>query len=338
MQENSNQDPLTATRKHSRLTRLRGLARGPVARERSELERKRRRPETNRLSLLARPLCVLTGAGLLATLLAVGLGGVASAQTVIEDVSGPTEVVGSVARVAQGHAVQVDDDTDGSSFFEFSPEDETVWGRFEQCMTDAGLTSDPRDASDGEPDEATIDAAFGQCDPILDGLSEDVDITGDFEDLSPEDEAVFDQYDECLTEAGLDELFEGAEVDGAEFDEAAIDAAFEQCDPILGGLSEQAQEVFGDFEDLLPEDEAVFDQYEECLSDAGLDELFEGAEVDGAEVDGAEFDEAAIDAAFEQCDPILDGLSEQAQEVFGDCPDNDEHSDAAVEELEGVDA
>lgn len=168
MQQNSNQDPLTTARKPNRLTRL----------------------------------SVSAGAGLLATLLAAGLGGVASAQTVVGDAATPTEAAGQpVVRVTQSGAIQFDDDSEDSELFESSPEDEAVWERFEQCLTDAGLdveseshAAEPDEATiEAEPDEATIEAAFEQCDPILDGLSEDAQ---DFFGNCPED----DEHDDAAEE------------------------------------------------------------------------------------------------------------------------------------------
>ena len=194
-------------------------------------------------------LSVITGVGLLATLAAAGLGGVASAQTVIDDAA-----PAPVTRVLQERAIQVDDGDD-TDMFESSPEDEAVWQRFEQCLADAGLNMDDEAADEAEPDEATLDAAFDQCEPILDELTgEGFEVFDDFGELSPEDEALFDQFDACLESGGIDALFEAESGDGV-VDDAAIDALFEQCDPILDGLSEDAQELFGDFEDCPEDDE-----------------------------------------------------------------------------------
>jgi hypothetical protein len=229
----------------------------------------RRKP--NRMKRLS----AITGAGVVAGLIAASVGGVASAQTVVTEVSEPTSVVqqaGAFVRVAT--AVQFEDDTEEmqKEFDEISQEDEAVFERFDQCLEDGGVDIESEEEIDENAiDEAVIDAAFEQCEPILDELSDDFDDEfGElFEELSPQDEAIFDHYDQCLEDGGIDALF-----DSEEIDDAAIDAVFENCDPILDDLSEDAQALFGDCDDDeihndTDEDETEEDEAEE--NDAELD-------------------------------------------------------------------
>lgn len=219
MQENLYHDPIPAAGKPSRLTRL----------------------------------SAITGAGLLAALIAAGLGGAASAQTIIDEGAAPAQIIEEPAGRVLARAVQLEGEPP-EEVFEESPEDDAIWQQFDQCMADAGLSEDDFDEThESGLDEATIDAAFEQCDPILDELSDEVILGefGGFDELSEADVAVFDQYDECLTAGGIDALFEAEGADGFMSDESAIDALFEQCDPILESLSDDAQALFED----CPEDE-----------------------------------------------------------------------------------
>ena len=144
-------------------------------------------------------------------------------------------------------------------FGEWSPEDEAVFDRFEQCLSDAGVPVelDEAELEAGAVDEDAIDAAFEACDPILDELSDGFDEF--FGELSPEDEAVFEQYDDCIENGGIDALFENGNVD-----EAAIDALFETCDPILDNLSPDAQ---GFFEDCPDDDDEIHDESADVTPD-----------------------------------------------------------------------
>lgn len=144
--------------------------------------------------------------------------------------------------------------------------------------------------------------------PETDEAHDEEEPDGEDFDLSVEDEALFEQFEQCLQDAGLDtESLDGE----AETSDAALDAAFETCDPILDDLSEDFDH---DFDELSPEDEAVFDRFDQCLTDAGLtDDFFD--------TDDDTIDEDAIDQIFEGCEPILDGLSEDAQELFEHCDD-----------------
>lgn len=256
-------------------------------------------------------------AGVLAGLIAAGIGGVAAAQ------SGGTTVVS-----------QIDGDADSSTVvFGGSPEDEAIWEQFDQCLVDAGVDFDALEAAESagtltEVDEDRVDAAFESCESVLENLSEDEFAAFDM-DLSAEDEAVFDQFDQCLVDAGVDidddaTFMAIVEIDEAEMDK--LDAAFESCEPILDNLSEdmkmfEAEMFEGDFEhgafvdveagdwdmEMSAEDEALFNQYDQCLTDAGvdfdaLDAAFEAGTV-------TEVDEDKLDAAFDSCEPILDDLS-----------------------------
>lgn len=229
------------------------------------------RRKSNRMKRLS----AITGAGVLAGLIAASVGGVASAQTVVTEVNEPTAVVqqaGAFVRVAT--AVQFEDGTEEmqTEFDELSPDDEAVFERFDQCLEDGGVDIEFEE----EIDEAVIDAAFEQCEPILDELSDDFDDEfGElFEELSPQDEAIFDQYDLCLEDGGIDALF-----DSEEIDDAAIDAVFENCDPLLDDLSEDAQTLFGDCDDdethgETNEDETDEDEPEENDTELDADDDF----------------------------------------------------------------
>jgi hypothetical protein len=197
-----------------------------------------------------------------------------------------------------------------------------------------------------------FDEAFEECEVVLDDLSFPA---GDWLELgdewSAEDEAVFDEYDTCIEDAiGADDALDH-EADLTDEDIEALDAAVEGCDEILDGLSFDLEaadvifggEVFGDevlmdgegvwiegeldgewiegefdgeiFE-LTEEDEALFDEFDTCLSDAtGLDLD------DEAEWTDENFE--ALEAAFETCDPILEELSDSAGFIILDTDDLD---------------
>lgn len=186
----------------------------------------------------------------------------------------------------------------------------------------------------GQADEPTS-IVVSQDELPDDAVIVEVDELDDLDDLDPAEKAIWDRFDQCLTDAGVDlEALEAAETE-EEFealDEAALDAAFESCESVLGELDDvfvDGMELDG--LELSPEDEALFEQFDQCLTDAGvpmfdaefteldeadlenlgdLDDLDDGVAVETFEVDGAEAE--AIDAAFESCEPILDGLSDSA--------------------------
>ena len=193
----------------------------------------------------------------------------------------------------------------------------------------------------------------------------DAQYLGDFE-LSPEDEALFEQYDQCLVDNGLDIESIEATFDDEELTDEQIaeldkqweaieddaEKAFAACDPILEDLSDEFQEFdaawdaeFGDEDwteaeliedlDLSAEDEAVLERFDQCLVDGGIDEL--DAEIDGSEEltdEQWEAIEAGIDEVFENCEPILEDLSEDAEFLFEDCPDDEANEYDEAEELE----
>jgi len=179
-----------------------------------------------------------------------------------------------------------------------------------------------------EPEPKTLITTHAlQADTELDG-----DVEGDrgglaIEEFTPsaEDEAIFEQYEQCLSEAGVDFESNPAIDLGTvnELDEATLDAAFGTCDPILDGLSEEFA-MFDEIVELSPEDEAIFERFDACLDDGGIDTLFDAAS-------DASIDDAAIDALFDSCDPVLDSLSEDAQSLFEDCPEDDAHLNAAAD-------
>ena len=200
-----------------------------------------------------RRLGAIAGAGLLAGLIAAAIGGVAGAQTAGTTVLTEVDQPGAQVRV-----MQVDDADDMD--FEISAEDEAIWDQFDQCLVDNGVDFDALDAAEESGDESALDiealdAAFESCEPVLENLSEDFEMY----EISEEDEAVFEQFDQCLVDNGLevwgddfddmdavdgDEADEGdVMVEAFEGDEAAIDAAFEACDPILDNLSAELMDI-----------------------------------------------------------------------------------------------
>ena len=216
---------------------------------------------------------------------------------------------------------------------ESTPEDEAVWQRFDDCLTENGVPlpdeADLAEAGEEAPEPVAIeidDAAIEACEDILDDLSGDGFIElgeGAPEpaplELSPEDEAVFERYDDCLVENGVPsfddtgdaELDAMTDEDWEAFDDA-WEAAAEACDPILADLSDDLLvdgDVMIDEIELSPEDEAVFERYDECLAENGVPMLddAEGEDVTDAEIEAFE---EAYEAAAEACDPILEGLSE----------------------------
>ncbi len=226
-------------------------------------------------SSLRSKLAIVGASGLLFAGAVVGLTGLASAQSsepaaaTAEADTGDTGSNGA-GRVEHGVDVEVYGDDDGFAFeVELSPEDEAVLISFEECLAENGVVEESLDekAEAGELTEAdwdAVDAAFETCEPILEDLSDDADALfeeldeHDFEDfeLSPEDEAVFEAFEQCLTDGGIDEeAIEAGEEAGTltEEDWEQLDSVFEGCESILDDLSEDA-DFFGDWEECEDED------------------------------------------------------------------------------------
>lgn len=164
------------------------------------------------------------------------------------------------------------------------------------------------EVDDGSADaDATADAGAGVAVEVdvhgdEDGLRYDVEIT-------PEDEALLERFEQCLTDGGLETFEEDGDSFIEDEDWERIDRVFEDCEPILDELSDGAGRLFhDDFEldelegfELSDEDKAVFEEFEQCLADRGS----------------------------EDCESILDELSEDADFFIGgfeDCEDlEDEH-------------
>ncbi|MGI9615904.1 MAG: hypothetical protein ACR2QO_23525 [Acidimicrobiales bacterium] len=236
-------------------------------------------PRATRARSIGTKLGLVGATGFLIGAAAFGLSGVASADspTTESGGAGADRVVAATrtltARAAHTIDVDVSGHDDGASFtIEMSPEDEAVFEEFEQCLADAGLDdsgfgngeiSGELSEDDLEALDAEFDALFAECEPILEGLSEDVLIEdvliGDvliegLDDLSPEDEAVLERFDECLDDLGVhqwtgddedDDEDDGEELSDAEIEE--LDEMFAECDSILDELSEDAEFFsFGD--------------------------------------------------------------------------------------------
>ena len=159
----------------------------------------------------------------------------------------------------------------------------------------AGIASAQQ--ADGDP---TIEAPADEA-PAEEAPAEPGDDTGDdgeYPELSPDDEAVFERFEQCLSDAGLDDdALWDADHDGTLTDDDIdrIDQIFEDCEPILDDLS-------GDAELLLEEgfcDDADLEDWE--LDGFELDgwEL-DGFELDGWELDGWELDEHEVPADIEE--------------------------------------
>ncbi|MGH1489421.1 MAG: hypothetical protein ACRBK7_08540 [Acidimicrobiales bacterium] len=238
----------------------------------------------------------MTGAVLVGGVL--GLSSLASAST--SDTSTPSAAVSSDA---DSDTSTVDGDTDRpieleeydgdyehddgmevDGFDEFSTEDQAVIVEFEECIGDLESQLPEDDDAWTDADYDKIDALFEQCEPILDGLSFDADEwleEGDdweelYEELSPEDQAVLDRFDECLVdvesqlpedeESWTDEQFE------------QLESQFEACEVILDDLSEDAEFIF-DFEDCEDYD---YDEDEDYDYDEDYDDEH-GTEVEALE-------------------------------------------------------
>ena len=203
-------------------------------------------------------------------------------------------------------------------------------------------------------DEPVLDAGRAGIDRIVDTARSTVDVDVGVEhdgaeaavdvDLSPDDEDVLEAFERCLAEAGFDDGSEagGSEADGSvivELDDDTLellDDALESCEPILEDLEGDLLEG----SELSPEDEALFEEFDECLVDAGIDELEAGYE-DG-EISDDEL--ASLEEAFAECEAILDDLEGEAFAFLGDVecdelddlhePDenDDEHDDQHDEE------
>lgn len=270
----------------------------------------------------------------------VGLSSLASAQT-------PTVGNGAEQQeISAEEAIEID-----TGYDLFSADDQELIVEFEDCLSDAGFG--PRaDVAEGddivesteeftEEDFEEIDAAFENCEVILDDLSFDAEDWLEAGDLSEEDEAVFEDYDNCIEDAFGADLDEEGDVEWTEQDEERFLAAAESCDAILENLSEEAVLIEGDwddFGDLSEADEAVLDEYDECISNIDgivfeLDEANNGNdfnddfndEVD-VEVELTEAELAELEEGFEACDAILENLSEDAGFIF-DCEELEEYED-----------
>ncbi|MEO1058389.1 MAG: hypothetical protein AAFY28_15895 [Actinomycetota bacterium] len=168
--------------------------------------------------------------------------------------------------------------------------------------TESGSTADDADIDDmDEIDEMNdgdidgpVDGEDGD-DEMEDGLNDeghDDDI-----EISPADEAVFNRFDTCLADAGFDdaafEQLEQAELDGsldeAQLDEqwAAVDSAFEQCEPILTELSPELQAE-------LEADEGDHDGLVDC------DDEDEGADEDDPDSDELNADNSDADNSVDE--------------------------------------
>lgn len=163
---------------------------------------------------------------------------------------------------------------------------------------------------DWEAFDAEHAAAFESCDPILDDLEMEFFVAdgmdGELYELSPEDEALFEQHDECLIEAGVpmydfdDDVDVDADIDVSAED---LEAAFNQCDPILEGLSDDVfseSVMIDDIEGL----EAAFEEFDQCLVDAGID-IHETDDTMAFTVTDADIE------IFETCEIIFDALEDE---------------------------
>lgn len=202
---------------------------------------------------------------------------------------------------------------EGAKEFNLTPEEEAVWTKFDKCLAAEGIDVDKlfADGDHSEDDDAfelgdvtdpKLKAALEKCDKILDSLPADSGADVDFEDDAKEDvkpsasdQAVFDKFDKCLTDAGVnvDNLFD-LENDMSDAEAARLDKAFDKCESILDELSSDGLE-------LTAEEQAEYDKFSKCLAAEGITEaVLESEGDDTPEVT------ARIDAAFEKCQPGCD--------------------------------
>jgi hypothetical protein len=259
-----------------------------------------------RLAIVGMTGAVFTGA-------VFGVGSLASANTGTGSTTDPATGSSATSEPAADPAVTEEADHDLSEFDGFSDEDQAVILRFEECLGDleAGLPDDEDAWTDEDYDR--IDATFEECEPILDDLSFDADEwldEGDehwdeiywdevFDELSTEDQAVFEQFDQCL--ADVEDAFD-AELPEDESTltdeqweelEARFEEQFETCDQILDNLSDEAQDLLflaefdeeawefcDDYED---EDDDDYEDGDEASDDDGdADSDEDDAELEGA--------------------------------------------------------
>ena len=282
----------------------------------------------------------------------VGLSSLASAETATVQRADATE---SGEVFAEAHHV----DEELSVFDAYSDEDQAIILEFEDCLFDSGLETNiegdgvSAELLEGEALDSRalngevqielmdIDEVFAECEIVLDDLSFPADDWMELGDeLSAEDEAVFDRYDACIEDTIGDDTALDHDADWTDEDIEELEAAFEGCDEILEGLSfdlEAGDIIFeqdavidgewieGEFDgewvegemlELTEEDEALFDEFDACLSDAAGVDLDEDA-------DWTDEDFEALEAAFETCDPILEELSESAGFIIIDAEDTE---------------
>lgn len=247
-----------------------------------------------------------------------GLSGLASAQT-------PTVDEGST----EAELIAPDSDDEVSEFDRFSPEDKELIVEFEQCLTDAGLDdlveAEHDDLVEAEDDLDAIDEIFETCEVILDDLSFDADDWLEPE-LSPEHEAAFEEYEKCIE--NIDGFSLDDEADWTDEDYERFEAAAVECDSLLEGIDFEAFDF-----DLSEEDEAVFEEFDECIADTlGID-----IEDQAAAMELTDEDFESLEGALEDCESILDDLSEDAQVLF-DCEEgeyDEDHEDGVEGDLDG---
>lgn len=253
-------------------------------------------PSTNApASRLGRASAII-GAGLIAGIIAASAGGIASAQTAAE----AGDLVDSNAFTVT--FLQTDDEPDDDAESRSESTSGTVIDRFEQCLEDSATELDALDEQ-GALDGAAIEDAFERCALILEELDEVFGDDGhDFGD---------DDHD-----FGLDFDFGGDPHLDFDFEDGVFNFDFGE------GFA------FGIDLGLSPEDEAVFEKYETCLDDAGV--TFDGWLDDLEDLDELDIDN--IEAAFEDCEPLLDELSDDVHAFFADCPEDDDDDDDAGDE------
>lgn len=152
-------------------------------------------------------LAGIVGAGLVAGLMAVGIGGVALAQ------DQPVEVEPTI------EATEADVET----------------------PVDPQAEADPEAVEVDDPilEELSPEAQQGSDDVEIEDME-----TGEALELSDGDIAVLDRFEDCLADNGVDGITEESVAD-SEID-AYMDSAFDTCDPILDELSAELQDELGD--------------------------------------------------------------------------------------------
>lgn len=197
----------------------------------------------------------------------------------------------SPASASEANTAPVADATQQTTL---TPEQEAIWAKFDTCLTDKGIDLDAVFGDGGKLDstgDAKVDAAFAECDKILDALQVDSEPDQGPVEMSAEDKAAFDKFDKCIAAEGITDEVLASEGEDTPQITAKIDAAFEKCEDHLGDLADL---------DIDDSEIEMFEKFDSCVTAEGITD-----EVLASEGENTPQITARIEAAFEKCDSVF---------------------------------